>query len=480
VTRAGAASGGALRVVGGVGGVAARLDELDDLARALFAATSDCGSVVALAVRGGTSPGLLGPALVDPTLTARLLAATAEAVGWLCRAGSALAGLGAGVAAATASYRTCERTAEALAYGVPLLVGVRLRVAAVTSPLPWLAGGLVVGSVGTATAVVPGARERLVAQVVSRPDLVDVAVRVVPGVLGVPDVRSAARATSLVGRHSGLLAETRVSLAPARRGRDAGATSCARPAGGVADLLRRGQSVAAWREPGPGEHDTLPPGSTRPQRGQVRVDEVVGPDGAVAWVVHVPGTQEWDGDGEGSPMDMTANVALVAGADTAVAGGVADALVRAGARPGQPVALVGHSQGGMTAMAVAADPRVRKIAMVTHVVTAGSPVAGRTPPPGVQVLALEHPEDLVPRLDGRDHPDHRDMVTVRAAAPDGPWRTDAVPAHSSSAYVATAERVDASTHPSLVGYRAGLAPFLDRKGAVCRSHHVVLRRTGTP
>ena len=244
----------------------------------------------------------------------------------------------------------------------------------------------------------------------------------------------------------------------------------------MADLLRRGQTVAAWRTPSPGGHDSLPPGQVRPEPGQVRVDRVEGADGTVAWVVHVPGTQDWDGDGEGSPMDMAANVALVGGRRTALAEGVATALVGAGARPGQPVALVGHSQGGMVALDLASDQGLRRVVTVTHVVTAGSPVTGRTPPPGVQVLALEHDDDLVPRLDGQRHPDRRDRVVVRTPAPDGPWRTDAVPAHSSSAYVVTGAAVDASDHPSLVAFRRGLAGFLDREGATCRSTQVILER----
>ena len=113
-------------------------------------------------------------------------------------------------------------------------------------------------------------------------------------------------------------------------------------------------------------------------------------------------------------------------------------------------------------------------------VTAGSPLTGRTPPPGVQVLALEHDDDLVPRLDGRTHPDRRDRVVVRAPAPDGPWRTDAVPAHSSSAYVVTGAAVDASAHPSLVAFRRGLAPFLDREGASCTSRQCCSRAPARP
>jgi hypothetical protein len=495
-----------LQVSGGVGGVAACLAELDDLATGLADAAADCADLVGGAVGAAAGPAALGVVLhVDPVGAVRLLDASVDAVGSLCRAAAGLGALAAALASAVTAYRACEGTVEAVVEAVPLVVATHLRtggvvlaggaaVAATVAVAP-AAAALVVAGGAAAVVLVPGASdaigERLgqavdgavdravgtvVDGIVARPWLVDAAVRTAPGLLGVPDVRTAAALVSRAGQASGLLEETPVVV------RTAPSTGCgppggpSRPAGGVADLLRRGQSVASWREPGPGGHDSLPPGAPRPAKGQVRVDEVRGPDGQVAWVVHVPGTQEWDGDGRGSPMDMTANVALVAGADTAVAAGVVQAMTRAGVRPGEPVALVGHSQGGMTAMHVAADPRVRQVATVTHVVTAGSPVAGDTPPPGVQVLALEHPEDLVPRLDGRDHPDHPDVVTVPAPAPDGPWRTDAVPAHSSSAYVATAEQVDTSPHPSLVAYRDGLAPFLDRQGATCRTHQVVLRR----
>lgn len=488
-----------LRVSGGASGVAAQLLELDDLVAALVAAAADCAAVVARTVQAAVVPalvpGLLVGGGVDPAAAARLVTATADVVSGLCRAGSRLASLAASVAAVVAAYRLQESAVESLLRGVPMVVGSQLRATAgvavaLASTAPLVSGpvlgtlGVVVSSAAV-TFASPSSRDRVVGAMVDRPWLVDAAVRTLPGVVGLPSVRATARAVKALGTATGLLVETPVQL----RAVGTEPTRCgpgpeSRPATGVSDLLRRGETVAAWREPaagahdplGPGSEDPLEPGQARPSKGQIRVDEVRGPVGEVAWVVHVPGTQEWDGDGRGSPMDMAGNVALVAGADTAVASGVAAAMVRAGVRPGQPVVVVGHSQGGMTALDVAADPRVRAVATITHVITAGSPVAGRTPPPGVQVLALEHDDDLVPRLDGRDHPDEPDVVTVRGGAPDGTWRTDAVPAHSSSAYVATAAQVDSSTHGSLVAYREGLAPFLDREGASCQAHEVVLER----
>lgn len=465
-------------VLGGAGGAAARLEELDALAVALADAAADCaelvGVVVAEAARAtvGAGPGMGGggATVVDPRHVAVVVDGAADAVGGLVQAGAELARSAAAVAATAAAYRACEASVSALARAVPVVVGTRVRVAAAVAgasgpgPLLVVAGA---AAGGLAVVAVAGARGDVAG--------VDLLVRAVPALLGTTDVATSAQVVSRWGDASGLLVETPVDVGPGPP-----AAACVAPAAGVADLLRRGQSVAAWREPGPGEHDTLPPGATRPVRGQVRIDRITGADGEVSWVVHVPGTQEWDGDGRGSPMDLAGNLALVGGRDTAVATGVATALVAAGVRRGDPVAVVGHSQGGMTALDLAGDPGVRRVATITHVVTAGSPLAGRTPPPGVQVLALEHRDDLVPRLDGRDHPDRRDRVTVVAPAPDGPWRGDAVPAHSSSAYVVTAARVDASDHPSLVAYRAGLAPFLARDGASCASRHVVLTRSPGP
>ncbi len=523
-----------LQVSGGTAGAGARLEELDALAGALVDASADCGALVVAVLAEGagqSTDAVLDTPLglpVDPWAAAELAEATATAVGLLCRAGAELATLASAVALTAGTYRARESALDALWLGVPLVVGARVRsgllalvpfapmLPAVSAVLTTGTGLLGTGAgllgtgagLGSGRAAGGGAPDApdggsgggglvptLSRPLVEHPALVDGLVRIVPAVLGAPGVPAAARVVAGLGDVSGLLVET--SVAVERYGPAAppggpmvpmagqmavpmavpGAPRrSVRPADGVAELLRRNQSVAAWRRPGPGSHDTLPPGQVRPRPGQVRIDRVAGADGTVAWVVHVPGTQQWDGDGTGTPMDMAANVGLVAGSGTAVAAGVAAAMTRAGVRPGQPVAVVGHSQGGMTALDLAADPSIRRAATITHVVTAGSPLAGRTPPAGVQVLALEHPGDLVPRLDGRSHPDRTDRVTVRAPAPGGPWRTDAVPAHSSSAYVVTAARVDSSTHPSLVAYRAGLAPFLDREGAVCTTQQFVLHR----
>jgi pimeloyl-ACP methyl ester carboxylesterase len=140
------------------------------------------------------------------------------------------------------------------------------------------------------------------------------------------------------------------------------------------------------------------------------------------------------------------------------------ALAASGARRGEPVLLAGHSLGGMVAAGLAADRAFRSRFTVTHVVTAGSPVAGYPVPPGVQVLSLEHTDDVVPALDGRRDPDRPRWVTVRRAVRPTGLVLDPQSAHDVAAYTRTAELVDGSDDPSVVAWRAGLAPFVARAG----------------
>jgi hypothetical protein len=209
--------------------------------------------------------------------------------------------------------------------------------------------------------------------------------------------------------------------------------------------------------------------------GAVRVEGVRGGDGRRAWVVEIPGTQEWSPVPGRNPADLTADVAALGRATTAAAGTVVRALEVAGVRPGEPVLLAGHSLGGMLAAGLAADAAFTRRFHVTHVVAAGSPLAGFAVRPGVAVLAVEHDDDLVPALDGAPDPDRPDRVTVRRAPRRG--RPPGA-AHDSLAYADTGGLVDASGDPSLRAWRTGLGPFLARPGATGTALLAVGRRAG--
>jgi len=163
------------------------------------------------------------------------------------------------------------------------------------------------------------------------------------------------------------------------------------------------------------------------------------------YIVNLPGTDSW-GDDPGDARDLTGNLQLVAGQDTAYTRGIMEAMAAAGIPPGAPVMLVGHSQGGMAAAHLAADPDFQSGYDVQHVVTAGSPTA-QVPhvPSNTQMLSLENSGDLVPLTDGEDNPDEPNRTTVVF---DG--RTGSIGEnHSMDTYSAGGAAVDASDDPSI-------------------------------
>jgi hypothetical protein len=213
--------------------------------------------------------------------------------------------------------------------------------------------------------------------------------------------------------------------------------------------------------------------------GRVRVLETARPGGGSAWVVIVPGTQEWSARAGANPFDVTTDVRAMTGASTLAAVAVTAALDRARARsPGaaheDPVLLVGHSQGGILAAALASDPAFRRHHRVTHVVTSGSPVALFAVPSTTRVLSLEHADDPVPRLDLTPNPAGASWLTLVAparASPVDPAR------HALEEYVATARRLEGAPRGTVGGLDAWQASAGDFLGApVLSVSEVVVER----
>ena len=200
--------------------------------------------------------------------------------------------------------------------------------------------------------------------------------------------------------------------------------------------------------------------------GRVRVVEVDDGAGGSAWVVAVPGTQQWGPRAGANPFDLTSDVRAVTGDPTLAAAGVAAALDRARAaspraRPDDPVLLVGHSQGGILAAALASDVAFTAGHRVTHVVTSGAPVGVFPVPETVRVLSVEHADDPVPTLDLTPNPARASWLTLRVG--QGPALD--VARHDLGGYVrttASAEGAPAGTVPGLAGWEVSAAPFLHR------------------
>jgi pimeloyl-ACP methyl ester carboxylesterase len=113
------------------------------------------------------------------------------------------------------------------------------------------------------------------------------------------------------------------------------------------------------------------------------------------FVACLPGLQRWWG-ADRSAADLPGAIATLTGHSGYVAGvrRVLLTLPR-----GSEVMLVGHSQGGMVAQALAADGRLRSAGVrIEALTTAGSPPLADEPPAGVAYLALENAADPIPRL----------------------------------------------------------------------------------
>lgn len=131
----------------------------------------------------------------------------------------------------------------------------------------------------------------------------------------------------------------------------------------------------------------------------VRITSVHKPGEPDAYVISIPGTTRWYPDGAANATDLTGNLQLAGGNMSTAAEAVRLAMEKAGIPAGSPVMLSGHSQGGMIAATLASDPSFTNRFNVTNLVTFGSPIDSTPIPSRIDVLALQHQGDPVPKLD---------------------------------------------------------------------------------
>ena len=215
--------------------------------------------------------------------------------------------------------------------------------------------------------------------------------------------------------------------------------------------------------------DTTASGLDGTAEGTISIQRLDRPDGTRAWVVSIPGTQD-AGLGDGAvPMDLRTNLELMGARPgvigDAMTGAVLDAMRSVGVRGDEPVVLAGHSQGGMVAVSVASA--AAGLYSVRAVVTAGSPDTSVRVPAGVRQLNFRHDGDAVPQSDGTGHIDHPDVTTVvRLDPPTGTGPAQLMAAHDVSEYVTTAAEAEAvlAADPSFATARAAVADVLGPDG----------------
>ncbi|MBT2537802.1 PE-PPE domain-containing protein [Arthrobacter sp. ISL-69] len=189
--------------------------------------------------------------------------------------------------------------------------------------------------------------------------------------------------------------------------------------------------------------------------------------GRRAFVVIIPGTQPGEPPGGSNPLDEAGIAEALGYGSEHVNAAVLSALHQAGAVKGDQVVAVGYSQGGAHAMNLSSDRAFLAEFDLNYVLTAGSPVGGITPQPGIPSLHLEHRQDWVPGSDGTLNPDTRDRVTVtltgREVTPPGE-DPGLGPGHKLANYEAGAKAVSASENSSLAASTAVLAGVLGAGG----------------
>ncbi len=463
-----------LEVSGGAGGTAAELADLDMMAGALAGAGEDLAVVAARLRALAADPRLLGTGILAPWSAVRLESALLAACFGPTGAGPtgvAVAALATAVRTATWMYRTTDRAIAGVLRRLELTAGltagralapVALGAGAVTVAVSVVAGEEITtragGPAGGSEVAGAGRRvgEVLLGLLGREAGVGDHVVAAVPGLLAgisglapVGDVRSTLRAGIAGAGATPWLRESaavRVQTSPPRP---------IRPSSGLGEVMARTAELSRGA--------VAPPGT-------IRVDRVTAADGTRSWVVHIPGTQSWSPRSGANPMDLTTDVHALAGRPSAAGAAVVDGLRVCGARRGEPVLLAGHSLGGIAAAELAADPDFRRRFTVTHVLTAGAPVAISEVPQDVQVLSLEHDTDPVVWLDGAQNPDRASWVTVRRPV------EDVAASHDGAEYRRTASLVDTSSDGSLRRWRDGLSAFVDGPGASATSWQVTGHR----
>lgn len=487
------------------GGASASAVDLDSVRRAAALVTGAAADLRAAAVRClGASGDLAVPGAgraeaawwtpAEMAALARVEATAQDAARGLVASADLCDLLGWRLLRAAGLYEEAESTAERVAGA--LVAAGSFGVGAAIGSLGWagLAGVGVLGGAGAAAYLAGGA-------------LTGGASGVVTGRIATAATRSTAPFTdeAFTGMGGGV-ALVRPGLAQGRPGVGGGAgvlTHVARelPVLGNDDdgvRVRRlgpedfaGGAVPAWSDAGARSVqealtrvDSLYPEQGGAPAATLAVQQVTGADGSVSWTVLVPGTQSalpaehpWDG---------RTDVELVAGRPDGATAAVERALVASGVGPDEPVTFVGHSLGGIAAAALVSRAGFAERYRVGGLVTAGSPTALLATPPGVPVLHLETPEEVVSHADGRsasENPRTRDRVTVvrslgeSADAGDRAASGDVARAHAVATHVRTLDLALDLGDPRVAEVADRIGPALD--GATVSTRFYRAERAGT-
>ena len=174
------------------------------------------------------------------------------------------------------------------------------------------------------------------------------------------------------------------------------------------------------------------------------------------YVVYLGGTIDAGVDPTGEPWDMTSNISAIAELDSGSYNAAVAAMRAAGITAEDNVILVGHSQGGLVAAQLAASGNYT----VSDVVTVGAPLHQVELPAEVNLVAVEHAEDVIPSLSGVSTTTavaSHITVTRSLYSTGSVPRGELLPAHNLSRYVETGAVMDRSGDSTLSAQQKRIA-----------------------
>ncbi|MEQ1736143.1 MAG: hypothetical protein ABL886_07060, partial [Rhodoglobus sp.] len=187
------------------------------------------------------------------------------------------------------------------------------------------------------------------------------------------------------------------------------------------------------------------PAPTDADGAQIVVERYEIPGEKDVFIAYAAGTVDFDPLVADEPFDLESNVVNAVDGSSASAEALRQALVEAGAGTDSRVQLVGYSQGGASAARVAASGDFD----VQGLVTFGSPTGQIPLSDDIPVVLVEHTDDLVPALGGRQDNVEATLVTRRVYSDGEVPDADPIPAHLRINYAETARLMDTSADPKL-------------------------------
>lgn len=188
---------------------------------------------------------------------------------------------------------------------------------------------------------------------------------------------------------------------------------------------------------------------------QVIVERYNMPGGQQRFEVYIAGTVDFDPAAVGEPWDMASNVSNAVGPGSGSYDAVAAAMREAGIGADDPVQLTGYSQGGGTAAQLASSGEFR----VEGLVTFGGPTGQVAVPQEVTTVIVEHDDDLVAALGGRQDNGHAVVVSRWATEGTNFAEAELLPGHRRPAYTETAHLMDVAADPRLAEAAATIGGF---------------------